>query len=103
MLLLNIWLHIAESTGVSVSNTPVDTKHYTENTLKSGVTEEQADKFFNNSVFFGDSVGLGFQNYVSKQEKGFLGGMIVYGMGSYGLGNALKAVSSTSIHPTYKG
>ncbi len=95
--------HIAESTGVSVSNTPVDTKHYTGNTLKSGVTEAAADKFFNNSVFYGDSVTLGFQNYVAKQEKGFLGGMIVYGMGSYGLGNALKAVSSNSIHPTYKG
>ena len=95
--------HIAESTGVSVSNTPVDTKHYTGNTLKSGVTEAAADKFFNNSVFYGDSVTLGYQNYVAKQEKGFLGGMIVYGMGSYGLGNALKAVSSNSIHPTYKG
>ena len=95
--------HIAESTGVSVSNTPVDTKHYTGNTLKSGVTEAAADKFFNNSVFYGDSVTLGFQNYVAKQEKGFLGGMIVYGMGSYGLGNALKAVSSNSIRPTYKG
>lgn len=95
--------HIAESTGVSVSNTPVDTKHYTGNTLKAGVTETAADKFFNNSVFYGDSVTLGFQNYVAKQEKGFLGGMIVYGMGSYGLGNALKSVSATSIHPTYKG
>jgi len=96
-------LHIAESTGVSTSNTPVDTKHYTENTLKEGVTEAEADKFFSNSVFYGDSVGLGFQNYVAKQDDDFLGGMIVYGMGSYGLGNALKAVSSTSIHPTYKG
>lgn len=95
--------HIAESTGVSISNTPVDTKHYTGNTLKAGVTTSQADKFFKNSVFYGDSVTLGFQNYVAKQEKGFLGGMIVYGMGSYGLGNALKAVSANSIHPTYKG
>ncbi len=94
---------IAESTGVSVSNTPVDTKHYTGNTLKAGVTEKKADSFFKNSVFYGDSVTLGFQNYVSKQNSDFLGGMIVYGMGSYGLGNALKAVSATSIHPTYKG
>lgn len=94
---------IAESTGVSVSNTPVDTKHYTGNTLKAGITEKKADSFFKNSVFYGDSVTLGFQNYVAKQDSDFLGGMIVYGMGSYGLGNALKAVSSTSIHPTYKG
>lgn len=96
-------LHIAESTGVSISNTPVDTTHYTENELKQGVTEAEADKFFSDAVFYGDSVGLGFQNYVSKQGDDFLGGMIVYGMGSYGLGNSLKAVSSTSIHPTYKG
>ncbi|MBR5227794.1 MAG: hypothetical protein IKV94_04060 [Clostridia bacterium] len=96
-------LPIAESTGVSTSNTPVDTKHYTTNTLKDGVTEKQADSFFKDAVFYGDSVTLGFQNYVSKQSKDFLGGLTVYGMGSYGLGNALKAVSSSSIHPTYKG
>lgn len=94
---------VAESTGPSVSNTPVDTTHYTGNTLKSGVSEAQADAFFKNSVFYGDSVTLGFQNYVAKQASGFLGGMIVYGTGSYGVANALRAVSSTSIHPTYKG
>lgn len=94
---------VAESTGPSVSNTPVDTTHYTGNTLKSGVSETQADAFFKNSVFYGDSVTLGFQNYVAKQSSGFLGGMIVYGTGSYGVANALRAVSSTSIHPTYKG
>lgn len=94
---------VAESTGPSVSNTPVDTMHYTGNTLKSGVSETQADAFFKNSVFYGDSVTLGFQNYVAKQSSGFLGGMIVYGTGSYGVANALRAVSSTSIHPTYKG
>lgn len=94
---------VAESTGPSVSNTPVDTTHYTGNTLKSGVSETKADAFFKNSVFYGDSVTLGFQNYVAKQSSGFLGGMIVYGTGSYGVANALRAVSSTSIHPTYKG
>lgn len=94
---------IAESTGVSTSNTPVDTKHYTNNSLKDGVSEAKADKFFENSAFYGDSVTLGFQNYVQKQKEGFLGGMIVYGMGSYGIGNALKAVSAESIHPIYRG
>lgn len=94
---------VAESTGPSVSSTPVDTTHYTGNTLKSGVSEAEADAFFKNSVFYGDSVTLGFQNYVAKQSSGFLGGMIVYGTGSYGVANALRAVSSTSIHPTYKG
>lgn len=94
---------VAESTGPSVSNTPVDTTHYTGNTLKSGVSEAGADAFFKSSVFYGDSVTLGFQNYVAKQSSGFLGGMIVYGTGSYGVANALRAVSSTSIHPTYKG
>lgn len=94
---------VAESTGPSVSNTPVDTTHYTGNTLKAGVSESQADAFFKNSVFYGDSVTLGFQNYAAKQGTGFLGGMIVYGTGSYGVANALRAVSSTSIHPTYKG
>lgn len=94
---------VAEHTGPSVSNTPVDTKHYTGNTLKAGVTEKKADAFFKNSVFYGDSVALGFQNYAAKQSSDFLGGMIVYGTGSYGIANALRAVSSTSIHPTYKG
>lgn len=96
-------IHISSSHGLSVSNTPVNTTHYTGNTLKSGVTESQADTFFNNAVFYGDSVTLGFQNYISKQEKGFLGGLIVYGTGSYGIGNALKPISDSSIHPTYKG
>lgn len=96
-------LPIAESTGVSTSNTKVDLTHYTTNTLKEGISEKQADSFFSNAVFFGDSVTLGFEWYCDEETDGFLGGFKVFGTGSYGLGNALKTVNASSIHPIYKG
>lgn len=99
------------SKGVSLVTTPtetvpslnVDFKHYTTDTLKVGVSVDQALTFFNNSVMFGDSITLGLGNYLKKSGTGKLGDLTVLGTGSYGVGNALMDISNTSIHPSYKG
>lgn len=64
-------------------------------------TEE--DSFFENSVFVGDSVMMGFRNYILKQEEGFLGNPEFLVSGSYSLRMALNPVSDKTIHPIYQG
>lgn len=61
------------------------------------------DSFFANSVFVGDSVMMGFRNYILKQEDGFLGNPEFLVSGSYSLWNALNPVSEKTIHPVYQG
>ena len=73
-------------------------------TGSSGSTAgNEVDAFFQNSVFIGDSVMMGFRNYIAKKESGFLGGPNFLVSGSYGAANAVAPVSDTSIHPIYEG
>lgn len=64
---------------------------------------EDADKFFEHSVFIGDSVMMGFRNYVMGQPQGFLGGPEFLVSGSFSLRMALSKISETTIHPIYQG
>lgn len=63
--------------------------------------------FFDNAVFVGDSVSLGFRNYVTNERnKGneCLGNCQFLVAGSMGFGNSLvSADSEYSIRPTYNG
>jgi len=61
------------------------------------------DVFFQNSVFVGDSVMMGFRNYILKQAEGFLGSPEFLVSGSYSLRMALNPVSDSTIHPIYQG
>lgn len=61
------------------------------------------DAFFEKSVFVGDSVMMGFRNYILRQEAGFMGNPEFLVSGSYSLRMALNPVSSTTIHPIYQG
>ncbi len=74
-----------------------------------GLTDSQIFSFFDDAVFVGDSISLGWRNYVSKVRKSdslFFGGsegaqFLV--SGSLGAGNSLWAVSGESVHPAYQG
>lgn len=63
----------------------------------------QEDSFFENSVFVGDSVMMGFRNYILRQEDGFMGNPEFLVSGSYSLRMALNPVSENTIHPVYQG
>lgn len=88
-----------ETTPELETGTPKITPKETE-TVYDGVKE---DAFFKNSVFIGDSVMMGFRNYILRQEEGFMGSPEFLVSGSYSLRMALNPVSSTTIHPVYQG
>lgn len=67
------------------------------------IFDPDADTFFKNSVFVGDSVMMGFRNYCLNQEEEFLGAPEFLVSGSYSLRMALSPVSKQSIHPVYQG
>lgn len=69
-------------------------------------TPATGEHFFDDAVFIGDSVSLKLKYYAMKQRKaGFdtLGQAQFLVSGSLGSGNALKPVTSDSVHPTYQG
>jgi lysophospholipase L1-like esterase len=62
--------------------------------------------YLDDAVFIGDSVSLKLKNYVTikrKTDAGFFGKAQFLTAGSMGSGNALKPLSSSSIHPSYNG
>lgn len=67
------------------------------------VSEEEIDAYFNNSVFVGDSIMLGFRNYCMKQKDSFLNHIQFLAAGSFSVTNALWDVTEKSVHPVYKG
>lgn len=69
-------------------------------------TEEEIDEFFSDVVFVGDSISLGWRNYVTSKRAanpGFLRGAQFLVSGSLGAESALWEVSSESVHPTWLG
>lgn len=102
-----------KNTEIEIESLPVETTEIEE--LETGVPQiapketqaiydgTQEDAFFENSVFVGDSVMMGFRNYILRQSEGFMGNPEFLVSGSYSLRMALNPVSSTTIHPIYQG
>lgn len=67
------------------------------------IIAENVDEFFEKSVFIGDSVMMGFRNYVMGQEAGFLNSPEFLVSGSFSVRMALTPISPTTIHPVYQG
>lgn len=71
-----------------------------------GVSEAEAEAWFEDAVFVGDSIMLGWKNYNNSHleaNPAFFGPTHFLCEGSYGAGHALEPVSSSSLHPLYKG
>lgn len=69
-------------------------------------TPEQVEAiraFYEDSVFAGDSVLLGFRNYAAKSSDPAIHEMQFLAAGSLSLHNAFWEVSSKSVHPLYQG
>lgn len=68
------------------------------------ISEEEIDAYFENSVFLGDSIMLGFRNYTRKQASdSFLKQIQFLAAGSYSASNSLWEVTAESVHPLYQG
>ncbi|MEA4822590.1 MAG: GDSL-type esterase/lipase family protein [Clostridiaceae bacterium] len=75
--------------------------------MAPGVTEEEATAFFADSVFIGDSVMMGFRNYVMYQQSqgntGCMSSPTFLVSGSLSARTSLSSISDSSLHPLYKG
>lgn len=71
-----------------------------------GVPEKEAEAWFSDAVFIGDSIMLGWKNYNNSMlttDPEFFGQTRFLCEGSYGAGHALEPVSDKSLHPVYQG
>ena len=71
----------------------------------ANLTSSEYDKYFENSMFIGNSVMVHFYNfYSSKKSKisGFLGGSKFFAVGNYSALEDAKPVSENSWHPKYQ-
>ena len=83
-----------------------DTQDMAEGEEAEEIKEENAegiDAYFDDSVFVGDSIMLGFRNYAMKRQDTFLSRMNFLAAGSFSANNALWEVSEKSVHPVYQG
>ncbi len=64
---------------------------------------DEIDAYFDDSVFVGDSIMLGFRNYAMKRQDTFLSRMNFLAAGSFSANNALWDVGEKSVHPVYQG
>ncbi len=67
------------------------------------ITEAEIDAYFDNSVFVGDSVLQGFRNYAMARSDTWLGRLQFLASVSFSTYNALRPVTSKSLHPVYQG
>ena len=74
-----------------------------EATPEEKAAEARTDAYFDNSVFVGDSIMLGFRNYAMKRQDPFLSRLQFLAAGSYSVNNALWEVNEKSVHPMYRG
>lgn len=92
-----------EATTTQQTTTVAQGTQYPTQSTDGLVISNEADQFFVNSVFVGDSVMMGFNNYVRKKEAGFLGNPSFLTAGSFSVRWALMPISNESVHPTYQG
>ena len=67
------------------------------------VSGAEIDAFYADSVLVGDSVMLGFRNYVQRSGDPFLKSIGILCAGSFSVHNAFDPVSAGSVHPVYQG
>lgn len=71
-----------------------------------GVSASACEQWFSDAVFVGDSLTLGWQNYINKMmesNSNFFGRTHFLCSGSYGVGHAFDPISDDSLHPRYQG
>ncbi len=67
------------------------------------VNDPETDSFFENSLFLGDSLMVGFGSYCKWKGSNFMGGPLVLAVQSFTLKNANGPVTEGSLHPYFMG
>ncbi|MCD8090599.1 MAG: SGNH/GDSL hydrolase family protein [Clostridiales bacterium] len=67
------------------------------------IYDDETDKFFENSVFIGDSLMVGFQRYCQSKGSGYFGSPLFLAATSFSLLQAVGPVTSSTLHPYYQG
>lgn len=75
------------------------------NNTNEDKTEQQIEEFYDDAVFVGDSIMLGFRNYAMKrQDDKLLSSLDFLAAGSFSINNSFWDVDNkNSVHPLYKG
>ena len=90
-------------TGITLTSHAEDTAATNKSSDVNIVTFEDAQSYFEDAVFIGDSVGLGFQKYVESNSNSVASKISFLTSGGFGVCNALKPVSDGIPHPEYNG
>ncbi len=67
------------------------------------INDRETDPFFENSLFLGDSLMVGFGSYCQWKGSGFMGEPTVLAVKSFTLRKANRPVTQDSLHPYYMG
>lgn len=94
---------VSEAVDIAYRREAVKEVFEEEQSKEEDVPEEKIDAYFNNSIFVGDSIMLGFRNYAMKRQDSFLSRLQFLAAGSYSVNNAFWEVSEKSVHPMYRG
>ncbi len=92
----------AEDT-VSVNTNYVAGTRYAKPIPDMPIYDSETDKFFENSVFIGDSVMVGFQRYCLTKGSGYMSDPLFLATTSFSLMQAIGPVTSSTLHPVYQG
>ncbi|WP_049945902.1 GDSL-type esterase/lipase family protein [Butyrivibrio sp. LC3010] len=100
----NLASDLPAASGASSGNIDLSCDLQTlENMHYSDEQMQQIIAFYENTVFAGDSVLLGFRNYSAKSTDPMLKQLQFLAAGSLSLHNSFWPVSEKSVHPLYQG
>lgn len=95
----------ADGSSVSIGTADMPAR-FTMPTDLCGIDGKEAEAWFEDAVFIGDSITIGWKNYnnlMLQNDPSFFGNTHFLCEGSYGSGHALEPISETSMHPMYGG
>lgn len=102
-LILSCGVHVAgakkvrQETPVLQSAHEIQLTQRTTSTGKKKVSEKTRDRYFSDSAFVGNSVGLGLKYYFDSKGKGYLGGPVMLVQGCYSFANDKQSYSKYQI------
>lgn len=71
--------------------------------MNSGVSENKIAEYFKNSVFIGDSIMVGYRNYLASHPESPVSGAQFLATTSFSALHAMAGAPKDSLQPTYQG
>lgn len=76
---------------------------YNEQAAYAAMLQQNTLNFFNNSVFVGDSIMVGFNNYMKNHPESLMGATKFLTVTSYSAWHAIRGIGKDSLQPVYNG